>query len=47
MKVEFIKPHKYSWECDILPNILILRINNEIRFAISILLWGIVFRFKI
>ena len=47
MKVGFIKPHKYSWECDILPNILILRTNNESRFAMSILLWGIVFSFKI
>ena len=47
MKVRFIKPHKTSWECDILPNILVLRIVNEIRFAISILLWGIVFQFKI
>ena len=47
MKVRFIKPHKTSWECDILPNILVLRIGNEIRFAISILLWGIVFQFKI
>lgn len=47
MKVQFIKPLKDSWECDILPNILILRIGNEIRFAISILLWGIIFIFKI
>lgn len=47
MKVEFVKPHKTSWECDILPNILVLRTSDEIRFAISILLWGIVFRFKI
>ena len=47
MKVEFIKPHKTSWECDILPNILILRTKRDIRFAISIFLWGIVFIFKI
>ena len=47
MKVVFIKPHKRNWECDIIPNILVLRINNEIRFAISIFLWDIVFYFKI
>ena len=47
MKIQFIKPFKDSWECDILPNILVLRIGNEIRIAISILLWGIVFCFKI
>ena len=47
MKVTFVKPHKTSWECDIIPNICIIRISNEIKFAISILLWGIVFQFKI
>ena len=47
MKVEFVKPNKTSWECDIIPNILVLRTGNEIRFAMSILLWGIVFSFKI
>lgn len=47
MKVVFIKPRKRSWECDIIPNILVLRTGDEIRFAISILLWGIVFQFKI
>ena len=47
MKIGFIKPYKTNWELDILPNILVLRIGNEIRLAISILLWGIVFHFKI
>lgn len=47
MKVTFVKPHKTSWECDIIPNILILRTGNEIRLVISIFLYGIVFSFKI
>ena len=47
MKVIFVKPHKTRWECDIIPNILVLRTGNEIRLAISIFLWGIVFSFKI
>ena len=47
MKIIFIKPHKNSWECDIIPNVLIMRTGDEIKFAISILLWGIVFSFKI
>ena len=47
MKVTFIKPCKRRWECDIIPNILVLRTGDEIRFALSILLWGIVFQFKI
>ena len=47
MKFTFVKPSKRSWECDIIPNILVLRTGDEIRFVISILLWDIVFRFKI
>lgn len=47
MKVAFVKPHKTSWECDIIPNVLVLRTGDEIRFAVSILFWGIVFIFKI
>ena len=47
MKVAFIKPHKTSWECDIIPNICIIRTADRIKFAVSILFWGIVFSFKI
>ena len=47
MKVTFITPKKTSWECDIIPNFLILRTGNEIRIAISILFLEIVFSFKI
>ena len=47
MKVTFVKPHKTSWECDIIPNILVLRTGDEIKFAVSILFWGIVFQFKL
>lgn len=47
MKIQFVRPEKYSWELDVLPNILILRTKRDIRFALSIFLWGIVFIFKI
>lgn len=47
MKVKFIRPYRTSWEFDIIPNICFLRVGDEIKFAISILLWGIVFQFKI
>lgn len=47
MKIQFVGPQKHSWELDILPNILILRTKRDIRFALSIFLWGIVFVFKV
>lgn len=47
MKIELIKPHRRSWECDLIPNVLILRTEDKLKLAVSLLLWGIVFVFNL
>lgn len=47
MKLKLIKPHKRSWECDLLPNVLVLRTGDRLKLAVSFLLWGVVFVFNL
>lgn len=47
MKLELITPHKHSWECDLLPNVLVLRTGCKLKLAVSFLLWGVVLVFNL
>ncbi len=47
MELKLIKPYKHSWECDLLPNVLVLRIGCKLKLVLSFLLWGVAFVFKL
>ena len=46
MELKLIKPHKHSWECDLLPNVLVMRMGDRLALAVSFLLWGVFFVFN-